>query len=84
MGGLRLDSRDAMLRGGKSGAAIVIGDAAKSRAYQAIARTQPSVKPMPPAAALSPEEAQTVERWINEGARGVEPDVSLVLPPLGP
>src|SRR6266851_8338560 len=52
MGGLRLDSRDAILRGGKSGAAIVPGDAAKSRLYQAVLRAQPNVKPMPPDASL--------------------------------
>src|SRR5713101_8109615 len=67
LGGLRLDSRDAMLRGGKSGAAITPGDAANSRLYQAVARTQTLVKPMPPGAALSPEETGTLERWINEG-----------------
>src|SRR5258708_20133317 len=68
MGGLRLDSRDAMLQGGKSGAAIVIGDAAKSRVYQAIARTEPAVKPMPPGAPLSSDAAQTLEPWINQAA----------------
>src|SRR6266487_3417147 len=48
LGGLRLDSRDAMLRGGKSGAAVVPGDAAKSRLYQAVSRVLPGVRPMPP------------------------------------
>jgi cytochrome c553 len=83
MGGLRLDSRDAMLRGGKSGAAIVIGDAAKSRLYQAIARTEPAVKPMPPGVALSPDDLQTLEHWINEGAPWTEPDSHWSFRPLG-
>src|SRR5436190_12412842 len=56
MGGLRLDSREAMLRGGKSGAAVAPGDASKSRLYQAVTRTTPGVRPMPPDAALSPDE----------------------------
>src|SRR6267142_2104550 len=73
MGGLRLDSRDAMLRGGKSGAAIVLGDAAKSRLFQAVSRAAPSVKPMPPEAALSAEEVATLKRWIDEGAPWSEP-----------
>jgi hypothetical protein len=73
MGGLRLDSRDAMLRGGRSGAAIVVGDAAKSRLYQAVSRALPSVRPMPPDAALSPEEAATLKDWINEGASWSDP-----------
>ena len=69
LGGLRLDSREAILRGGKSGASIMLGDSARSRVYQAISRAQPGVKPMPPDAALSPDEVRTLERWINEGAR---------------
>ena len=73
MGGLRLDSRDAMLRGGKSGAAIVPGDAAKSRLYQAVARALPAVKPMPPAVVLSPEEVATLRHWIDEGASWSDP-----------
>src|SRR5229473_903656 len=73
MGGLRLDSRDAMLRGSKSGAVIVLGDAAKSRLYQAVSRALPSVKPMPPDAALSPEEIATLKHWINEGASWSDP-----------
>src|SRR5712691_7674964 len=66
MGGLRLDSRDAMLRGGKSGSAIVPGESAKSRLYQAVSRMQSGVRPMPPDAALSPEELATLEHWIKE------------------
>ena len=68
MGGLRLDSREAMLRGGKSGAAVAPGDAPNSRLYQAISRTAPAVRPMPPDAALSPDEQSTLQQWINEGA----------------
>src|SRR6476619_4416878 len=68
LGGLRLDSRDAMLRGGKSGAAIVPGDSTKSRLYQAVLRAVPDVRPMPPDAPLSREELATLQRWINEGA----------------
>ena len=68
LGGLRLDSREGMLRGGKSGAAIIPGDAAKSRVYHAVARDQPAVKPMPPGVELSVDEVRTLEQWINEGA----------------
>jgi cytochrome c553 len=68
MGGLRLDSREAMLRGGKSGAAIVDGQAEESRVYQAIARSKPGVMPMPPGPPLNPEEIETLRKWIDEGA----------------
>ncbi len=67
-GGLRLDSREAILKGGNSGTAIVLRDAAKSRLYQAIARTEPAVKPMPPGAKLTQDEVGIIERWISEGA----------------
>ena len=36
MGGLRVDSRDMLLRGGKSGPAITPGDADASRLYRAV------------------------------------------------
>src|SRR6185437_2333712 len=64
MGGLRLDSRDAILRGGNSGVAIVPGSAAKSRLYQAVTRALPAVKAMPPDAALSAADVATLEHWI--------------------
>ena len=39
MGGLRVDSREALLKGGRSGAAIVPGDAEKSLLIQAVRQT---------------------------------------------
>jgi hypothetical protein len=43
-GGLRLDSRDAILKGGDSGPAIVVGDPAKSLLVTAIHQTDPDLK----------------------------------------
>ncbi len=40
MGGLRLDSRDGLLQGGKSGPAIVPGDPEKSLLIQAVRQTR--------------------------------------------
>jgi cytochrome c553 len=67
-GGLRLDSREAMLRGGKSGAAVVAGSAAQSRIIQAVSRNVPGVRPMPPASPLSSEEIRTLTSWVDGGA----------------
>ncbi|MFN0169272.1 MAG: c-type cytochrome domain-containing protein, partial [Bryobacteraceae bacterium] len=39
MGGLRLDSREALLRGGKSGAAVVPGNGAASLLIQVLEQT---------------------------------------------
>lgn len=61
LGGLRLDSRQGILKGGKSGAAVIPGNAASSRIFQAVARTLPGVKPMPPGVQLDAEELRTLE-----------------------
>ncbi|MBN8733668.1 MAG: PSD1 domain-containing protein [Acidobacteria bacterium] len=68
MGGLRLDSREAMVRGGASGAALAPGDAAASRIYRAITRTGGEVNAMPPGAAISTDETEVIRDWINAGA----------------
>lgn len=68
MGGLRMDTREAMLQGGKSGAAIVPGQAAQSRMFQAVARNTPGVLPMPPGPPLKAEEVALIRQWIDEGA----------------
>ena len=65
-GGLRLDSRDAMLKGGESGAAMTPGDAAGSRIVQAI-RYDGDLQ-MPPKMPLSESQQQALTRWIELGA----------------
>src|SRR6476646_10607294 len=44
MGGLRVDSRDALLKGGRSGPAIVPGEPDKSLLIQAIRQTSETLK----------------------------------------
>ncbi len=70
-GGLDLRNRDAMLRGGKSGPAIVPGKPDESVMVKRIRAeempphsrlTEVSVKPM------DPEETKTLVRWIEQGA----------------
>ena len=55
LGGLRLDSEAAFLKGGKSGPAIIAGDAAGSLLMQAVRQTHPRLK-MPPQGRLRSEE----------------------------
>ena len=57
MGGLRLDSREAMLRGGRTGPALVPGDADKSLIIQAVRQTSEKLK-MPKGGRLRPEEIE--------------------------
>ena len=65
-GGLRLDSRQALMQGGKDGPVVVPGDPEHSTLSHAIhygdARLQ-----MPPRAALKPEEVAALDRWIKDG-----------------
>ena len=64
--GLRLDSRESALKGGKRGPAIVAGAAAQSRIVQAMRRTGDLI--MPPGPKLPDTEIALVERWIAAGA----------------
>ena len=65
-GGLRMDSREALLEGGKSGPALVAGNPEASLLVQAI-RFQHELK-MPPTGALSQEQVDDLVRWVAEGA----------------
>jgi mono/diheme cytochrome c family protein len=68
-GMLRLDSREGMLKGGKSGPAIVPGDADASLLMKAI-RHATGVRPMPmQRPRLSDAEIATLGAWIQQGAR---------------
>jgi mono/diheme cytochrome c family protein len=66
-GGLRLDSRDAMLKGGRSGPAIVPGDPDKSLLVEAVRQTNDKLK-MPKGGRLKPDEVDALVEWIRAGA----------------
>jgi mono/diheme cytochrome c family protein len=66
MGGLRIDSREHLLKGGKSGPAVVPGRPAESLLYQAITHSHPSLK-MPPQGKLTPEQVAALRAWIESG-----------------
>jgi mono/diheme cytochrome c family protein len=66
-GGLRLDSLDAMLKGGGSGPAIVPGDPDKSLLIQAVRQTGGLKMPMG-APKLSADTISTLEQWVKMGA----------------
>jgi mono/diheme cytochrome c family protein len=67
MGGLRVDSREALLKGGRSGPAIVPGDADNSLLIQAIRQTSEKLK-MPKGGHLRPEEIDALAEWVKAGA----------------
>src|SRR2546423_1105909 len=66
LGGLRLDSRDAMLKGGTRGPAIVPGDPDRSLLVAAI-RQSGDLK-MPKGGRLKPDEIDALTAWIRAGA----------------
>ena len=65
-GGLRMDSLKALLKGGKSGPALVKGDADASLLVKAI-RYQHDLK-MPPTGPLTADEVDDIAQWIADGA----------------
>jgi hypothetical protein len=66
-GGLRMDSREALLQGGDSGPALVPGRPEESLLLQAVLHTAPDLE-MPPKDKLSPADIAVFERWIADGA----------------
>ena len=67
LGGLRLDSREAMLKGGGRGAALVPGDPDKSLLITAIRQTDENLK-MPQGGKLKAEEIDDLMAWVKAGA----------------
>ena len=67
MGGLRLDSREGLLAGGRSGPAIVPGDPEKSLLIQAVRQTRDTLK-MPKGGRLKPAEIDALTEWVKAGA----------------
>src|SRR4249919_2152836 len=59
MGGLRLDSREGLLKGGRTGPAIVPGDPDKSLIIQAVRQTRDTLK-MPKGGRLKPAEVDAL------------------------
>ncbi len=68
-GGLRVDSREAFITGGESGASILVGKPEESLLIKAIRRHE-EVSAMPPdkEKALRPDQIAAFETWIRTGA----------------
>ena len=66
-GGLLLDSRDGVLRGGDSGPVIVPGDPEKSLLIKAVRYTDPDLQ-MPKKNKLPDESIAALEQWVRMGA----------------
>jgi len=67
MGGLEMDSREALMRGGKSGPAVKPGDPEGSLLIRAIKQADEKLK-MPPSGKLPETEIEALAIWIKDGA----------------
>src|SRR5580704_4861793 len=67
LGGLRLDSLEAMTKGGKRGTALVPGSPEQSLLISAIKQTDPKLK-MPMGGKLKDQEIADLEAWVKAGA----------------
>src|SRR3954451_21067977 len=66
-GGLYVDSRDGLLKGGKTGPSLVPGDPDKSLLIKAVRYTDDDLQ-MPPKDQLSKEQVAALETWVKMGA----------------
>src|SRR5262249_50910338 len=66
-GGLKLDTRDALRKGGDNGSSLDLTDPKNSRLLKAM-RHDEDVKAMPPKKKLSDEIVGDFEKWITMGA----------------
>ncbi len=67
-GGLRLDTREGLLKGGTAGPAIVPGDAEASSLIKAVRYTDPELQMPPKDKKLSAEHIAALETWVKMGA----------------
>lgn len=66
-GGLALDTREATLKGGDTGPALIAGDPEKSLLIEAVRYTNHDLQ-MPPKKRLSDSEIAVLEEWVKMGA----------------
>lgn len=85
-GRLRLDSFEALMKGGENGAVVTAGDAKESELYVRVT-LQPEDEDFMPAdskPALTPDEIKTIELWIAAGASKTTPLAAIKGAPVGP
>ena len=75
MGGLRLDSRQAMVRGGSSGPAIRPGNATGSIMIQAVTHTHDSLKMPATGQKLTDDQIVALTTWVQDGAAWPDEDL---------
>jgi len=82
LGGLRLDSPEAIAKGGRRGPAVVPGDPDKSVLIQAVRQSDPNLK-MPLGGRLEDNEISELTAWVKAGAIWPKSAVTAVSAPAG-
>ncbi len=82
-GGLTLDSREALLKGGDSGPAVVPGRPEQSLLVKAVHGTQADLQ-MPPKGKLRPAQVAVFEKWVRDGAVYPGGTTAAAAPPSAP
>ncbi|OJW14664.1 MAG: hypothetical protein BGO49_16870 [Planctomycetales bacterium 71-10] len=77
---LRVDSREALLKGGSLGPAVVPGKPEESPLVQALAHADDQDLKMPPAGKLADPAVQALTRWVQMGAPWGEPSSASAAP----
>ena len=65
--GLRLDTRSSLIKGGRSGPVVMLGQPQNSRLYQVVTYRDPHLK-MPPPGPLPTSVVEDIGAWIEAGA----------------
>ncbi|MBV8316609.1 MAG: PSD1 domain-containing protein [Planctomycetaceae bacterium] len=66
-GGLSLESRKALLRGGEEGPVVVVGRSGESRLFALVAGLEPDRRMPPQGQPLAPEQVALLRDWIDQG-----------------
>ena len=83
MGGLVLDTKAGLKRGGNGGPVLVAGDPKSSRLLKALTYNETDLR-MPPTGKLGDDKIASFERWIAAGAVDPREDVTAGAPPPAP
>jgi mono/diheme cytochrome c family protein len=84
LGGLQLDSRAGILKGGKTGPAVVVGSGDRSLLIRLVSGAEPARVMPARGPRLTPAEIGTLRAWIDQGLRTDGPGAAAWLPTLAP
>src|SRR4051812_4906071 len=82
-GGFSIDTRETLLKGGESGAAVVVGGSAESRLVELVAGLEPQTIMPQQSPRLSAEQIGLLRAWIDQGLAW-EPGFSFKRTPSAP